>query len=231
MATVLNDHACKKLNHLFALENQLLRVGEKLGAKLRSSPATLRTHLTHASPDLVTKIEQNMTAVIDVLNHCLQNNIDPWDDREFFRLHMRSLAISFPDDFLDHVGEDELVEGYDLSRYQIFRNMRFMELTGYSLMQVLSFEWTELFDRATAITEQMIGYCDELLWVANKTIKFDISTHFIRELKSPDKQVLEIQFRRLAPLFAGPNNPCGIVGSCHARPVYAEKGPDNLAFI
>lgn len=109
--------------------------------------------------------------------------------------------------------------------------MRFMEASNYSLLDILSVDWPQLFDRAAAITEKMITYTDETLWAKNRTITFDVPTHYMRELKTEEHGVFEVNFKHLAPLFSGPNRPFGILGSSQVRPLDVNPILDNVAFL
>jgi hypothetical protein len=228
---MLPNTQATSIEGLFKLENELNAMALRFNLKLRASPPDIRAHLAGLSGERLAGISHNLEAVLSVFRICASEDIDPWDDREFFKLSMQALRLSFPSDFPDNVGFGDLIEGYDMNRLQIFRNLRFMELSSYSLMQILAHEWPQLFDRADAITERMISYCDQILWTANRTIAFDIPLHFIRELRSKERQVLEVRFKYLSPLFSGPNQPFGILGTCQVKQVETAKYQDNLALV
>ncbi|HWU41863.1 MAG TPA: hypothetical protein VN132_00455 [Bdellovibrio sp.] len=171
-----------------------------------------------------------MASLLDVFAICTKEGLDPWDSRVLFRLCMRILQVSYPADTLDQIQSEDLVEAYDLNRLQVFRNLRFMHMSNYSLLEILSIEWPLLFDRAQAITDNMITFCDETLWIKNRTIPFDIPAHYMRELRSIERGLFEVRFKTLSPLFSGPERPFGIVGTYHCRVLDSEQG-SNLAFI
>ncbi|MGZ3722406.1 MAG: hypothetical protein ACXVA9_05720 [Bdellovibrionales bacterium] len=216
---------------LFELEHKLIALAADFKLNLHRSPPVIRTHLANLSAPALADVFAGMNTLIQNFQTCMEEDIDPWDDVEFFKLSMRSQGLSYPGDFLDNVARGDLIEGYDMKRLQVFRNMRFMELSSYSLMEILSYEWPLLFDRANAITTEMISYCDEILWTANRTIPFDIPLHFIRELRSEERQLLEVRFKYLSPVFSGPNQPFGLLGTCSVKQVNAEAHRDNLDFV
>ncbi|CAM5999400.1 unnamed protein product [Sphagnum balticum] len=106
-----------------------------------------------------------------------------------------------------------------------------METTNYSLVEVLSYEWPELYDRARAITDELITLTDELLWTRNATLTVNVNKHFIREIRSFERQILEVQFKQIAPLFHGPGKPFGFVCSCRANALTSAGNLDNLSFV
>jgi hypothetical protein len=222
------DHQIEKL---LRLERVLVDQVSFFGLRLPLAPAAVGEALKQTSPDHLTLVEKHLISAYDVFRICAAEKIDPWNDREFFVLSMRSLGLTYPSDFLSKISDDDVIEAYDMNRFQVFRNMRFMEKTGYSLLEIMTYEWPLLFDRSTAITNQMINYCDEILWTANKTIAFNIPSHYLRELRSPDEQLFEINFRYLSPLFSGPDKPYGLVGTCKVQVLESTQQKDNLAFV
>ncbi len=229
---MLTPKSVPSVEKVLSEERKLIELGGYFGLTPKWSNPNVATHLATQPEAMIAAIHSNIATLVNNLLHCQKQDIDPWDDREFFKLSMHSLGLSYPSDFLDKIGPGELIEGYDMNRFQIFRNMRFMEMINYSLVEVLTYEWPYLYDRASAITDKMIGYCDEILWVCNKTIPFDIPTHQIRESRSRQQQYFEISFSQLAPLFSGPNMPAGILGSFRAKALELQAhGYANLSFI
>jgi len=218
-------------DHLLAIENQLVMAAKHFRLELKRSPFTMKAHLAKLGERHLAEIGVHLESVLKTFHICSSENIDPWDDREFFRLSMRTMGLTFPKDFTDHIRTSDLIEGYNMNRLQIFRNMRFMEISGYSLLEILSMEWTVLYDRPRAITERMISLCDNVLWEANRTIVFDVPAHYIRELRSIDRNVYEIKFKHLTPLFIGPNQPFGMLGTSSIEFIGRETNSDNLSFI
>ncbi|MGZ3722407.1 MAG: hypothetical protein ACXVA9_05725 [Bdellovibrionales bacterium] len=227
MSTAISS---SEIEQLFNLEDELNECAGKFGLELKSSPASLAPKMRFLLASKAQSVAANLTNLIQNLDTCWDDGIDPWNDREFFLLSMRSMELTFPKDFLNHLSEGDLIEGYDMNRVQTFRNMRFMELSTYSLLEVQSAEWTALYERPPEITEKMISFCDELLWQANRTIPFNIPVHFIRELRSEDKRIFEIKFKYLTPLFSGPNQPYGMLGSSKVEVIRGAKSGDNVAF-
>lgn len=219
-----------KVETLLILENDLEKAGARHGLQMKRTKPHHLEALMKLTPNKYLVIENHMVSLLDVFAICTKEGVDPWDDREFFRLCMRALHLSYPTDCLDHIQSGELLEGYNLDRLQIFRNLRFMEYSNYSLLEILSIEWPLLFERAQIITDKMITFCDETLWSKNRTIPFNVPVHYMRELQTVERQLYEIRFKTISPLFSGPNSPFGLLGICHCRLLDSEKS-QNLAFI
>lgn len=226
----LNTVPSSRIESLLLLENDLARAAQPHCLRMKRTPDFRKRELLGLGADRFGAMEENMTSLLDVLTVCSLEQIDPWDDREFFRLSMRSLRLSYPSDCIQNFVSGDLVEVYDMNRLQVFRNMQFMEYSNYSLIEILSIEWPKLFDRAAVITEKMIQFCDDTLWLKNQTIPFNIPAHYMRELQTDERQTYEIRFRYISPIFSGPNQPFGILGTCACR-LISSTGKDNVAFI
>ncbi len=218
----------ERFARLLNLESLLVSQALKFGLKLRVSRPGILSHLITLPETSLSRIEENLTALRSVWLICETEQIDPWDDREFLSLSMRALNLNFAKNFLDQNTSEDLVEGYDSERFQIFRNMRFMETSAYSLLEIQSYPWPDLFSRDSKIADRLISYCDEVLWENNSTIALDISEHVICEIKTEDKNSVRINFRHLAPIYNGPNRPYGILISCKAEVVPETPSPIYL---
>lgn len=227
----LSFRARPEIAELIRLEKELNAVATDFGLSLKSSPQSTFIHLSNSSAQHVQNVTDQVAHTVAAFKTCAVENVDAWDDVEFFQISMRRMGLSFPSDFLNNVTQGDCIEGYDMSRFQIFRNLPFMEKSSYSLVDMLSYEWPLLFDRSMVITEQMMSFCDEILWKANRTIAFNIPRHYVRELQSSERQVLDVTFKYLSPLFSGPNKPFGILGTCQVRPINGEDPIGKLSFI
>lgn len=204
----------------------------KYGHDLKRSSNQVFEHLASLPTDALRHLEHALTNLQHIFKVCSSEQVDVWNDKEFFKISMREMGISYPPDFPDKTKEGYIIEAYDLERRQIFRNMLFMQASSYSLLEVLSFEWPLLYDRASSITDLIISHTEEIIWNANSTVPAKIPPHFIRELRSTTPQVCEVHFECFAPLFSGPNQPSGFVAACSGRVISdIDIGKDNLTFV
>lgn len=221
----------KAVDQILNLENRLIALAAKFDLRLRQSAPCIRPQLKSLPIESLNRILGSLKHLQNAFNVCAEEFKDPWDDREFFSLSMRALRVSYPSDFLGYVADGDLIEAYDINRIQVFRNMRFMETSAYSLTEILSFDWPTLFDRSSMITDKIISYTDEVLWAENRTVPTDIPRHFIKEIRSKENQVCEVQFKVMAPLFSGPDTPFGFLATCRANAIEREISKDNLSFV
>lgn len=226
----LNLIESSKIETLFSLESDLIKAARPFELELKKTKKSRLESLRSITPVRYSEVENNLACLLDAFRICALESIDPWNDREFFKICMKFLGLTAPSDCLDQLQSGDLIEGYSLERLQVFRNLQFMEYTSHSLVDIMTIEWPELFDRSKVIEDQMIAYCNETLWTNNKTIPFNIPAHFMRELRTDERRLYEIRFKTLSPLFSGPDRPFGFMGICTCIPQKSENS-ENVEFI
>jgi hypothetical protein len=212
------------------MEAALGRQLTDIGSRFIKSPARIRTRLESMSEAELSAIYENLSNYSSLLKLAAETGVDPRNDAAFLVLAMREMRLKFPSDFLDILRPKEVVEAYDMNRRQIFRNLHFLEISSYSLLELLSYDWPMLFQRDAEITELIIRQAEQDMWAANYVIRAEVPVHYIRELLCEKPQVCEVQQLYFAPLFAGPNKPGGALSVCAGRSL----GPvdrENLSFI
>jgi hypothetical protein len=114
----------------------------------------------------------------------------------------RYLNLVPPANFFDKFGEEDVIQIYTKDNYHLFANFRFFELCSYTLEQVYSLPWTELWYRdAEALADLMAVIAGALGPDQTDAISFNKPTHIVRELASPFKYELNYAVRGIAPVW------------------------------
>lgn len=188
--------------------------------------------------DLLTSVpDKQLHAAIGSLEHfshalaqCEELGINPWDDQEFLRLCLKQLGYTVSSEYLKNITSDDLVEGYNLDNVQVYRNMKFMEICGYSLEDVLAYPWPNLYERSQQITNKILARVRESL-ESGRVLKADVETHYMKEHASSTRQIVEVTFRYIAPLYRNPGQPSGYLISSQARMLEEYPSRHELRFL
>src|SRR6202453_223735 len=81
----------------------------------------------------LSSIREAFDSYLKICSQAHTQKVDLKNSVSFAQAALRSLKLSAPESFFNTVASDDVVEIYDLSHRQIFRNLRFYELTQYSL--------------------------------------------------------------------------------------------------
>lgn len=226
------------------MKNEILRTesispAEKLDSLLQSTHSLLSRHVQvdRAALKLGSVTERETDSAAKALQHfqaalviCEETNESPWDHHNFLRVSLQQMGMHCPDDFLSTFEHDDLIEGYDLNNIQIFRNLKYMQVCGYSLEDVLTHSWPELYERSSRITDELLGNIRGV-FESGQTTALKISTHYMKERISKNRQVSEVTFRYMAPIFSRPGVPVGVLVSSRARIVDEAPLRHELRFL
>ncbi|MCB0412027.1 MAG: hypothetical protein KDD22_05840 [Bdellovibrionales bacterium] len=99
---------------------------------------------------------------------------------------------------IDHT---DIIEVYDKDAIQCYRSFNFFDICSYSLEDLFSHEWWNLYKRNTFVTRKIGNICQNIF--ANgieEPIFVDVPHHVAREIWSPLRTTIEIKQKYLIPL-------------------------------
>jgi hypothetical protein len=121
-------------------------------------------------------------------------------------------------DLLDKIDEQDVIEIYNNEFLQIFRNLKFMEICSYSMLDTLSHSWSELFMRPASITESLIKRVQfTLSGEVKNTLTANVEEHFLHEIFSTRRNFFRINQKYISPVFFPDGKPAGVVGTLSAE--------------
>jgi hypothetical protein len=130
------------------------------------------------------------------------------------------LGLSASRDALQKVREGNVIEIYNPQYIQIFRNITFMEFCKYSLMDLICFEFYELYERSSYITDQLLEAGFEILNSQIDCIDFvqrGFPGHILRERFSGQTDHFYVVPKYLCPLYSGPDKRSAILVVQHGE--------------
>ena len=117
---------------------------------------------------------------------------------------LQKLDLTPKADFMDLIEKDHVVEFYSRDHRQIYRNLRFFELTPLSLEEVVGFDWTQTTERDAKLTASAISIAARMtLGLIRETIPLHeaFPTHQARWKTRADVPNLEVSLLYGSPLF------------------------------
>ena len=138
--------------------------------------------------------------------------------------------MSLPNDFYDTIEGEDIIEVYDTSFIQVFRNVKFMEVCSYTVIDILMYEWPDLYDRSQKVTEGLLHSIEKTLDPEfSGVMPLDsIAPHLMREKFSYTRQNHFVTFRAICPVYKN-GEKIGIATAAVARMENMEK--DNISFL
>ena len=113
--------------------------------------------LNSVNPQKLERAETLTREFKALLISAIEHDVEIQDSKSFIGFFLERLGLHCCPVFFETLSKDnEVVEAYDTEHLQIFRNFTFMKVCGYSLADILTFEWPDLFERSNVITQKII---------------------------------------------------------------------------
>lgn len=139
----------------------------------------------------------------------MEKDIDPWDDKGFLKLTLRHLGLKLRDwDKLKY--KDNVIEILDKEGRQIFRNLSYMERSSYSLLEVLSYSYTQLFYRPKGAQSALNAEIARVFRGVRSNPK-KIPEHRMIELMAIEKTEFLVKIVNVLPVYSGREQVSGVL--------------------
>lgn len=132
---------------------------------------------------------------------------------------IENLGLRPCDDLFERLHEDEVIIIWNLQGKQVFRSPNGFKLWSYTLDQLQSIPFYELFERDPAIGEKYMDYYTRLLngHIRETILVEDIPTHIVTEKRSKKKWRTRIKPLIISPLKDDQGRVVAFVHSCIAE--------------
>lgn len=139
----------------------------------------------------------------EFVQEALINRIDGHDNLAVLRFAISKLGLEMPDELFDRVRHSDLCEIYNENHLQVFRSFNFFDACNYSLLQLVTFPWYELWERPASI-ERKIAAAANAIFKEESVFEnlSDEEPYAIRELQSADPQTAILAERFMARLVS-----------------------------
>lgn len=150
-------------------------------------------------------------------NDCIENNLDIGrGGSKIAWWAIRDLKLRPLSDLFSSISDNDVIEIYDANHVQIFRSFNFLQGVSYSLDELLTYEWWELYLRDHEVTSNMVETVTHMLRSdSHQTIARPFPRHYLSERFSIRKKRAEIESRLLSPLFDTYGRMAGYVNTFH----------------
>jgi hypothetical protein len=116
---------------------------------------------------------------------------------------LKRLGLRPQSDLFGRLHSEDVIEIYDVAQQtQVYRNLRYFEACSYTLDDLMSRPWFELFYRDPQVSAHVAEIVNEAISAEPpRLVPFATGVHTIQEIDSPDRLHCRIENRFLAPLF------------------------------
>lgn len=124
------------------------------------------------------------------------------DNPSFIWRAFRHFGYTPTSDLFAQIKDHHIVEVYTDEGLQIFRNLKYFDYCSYTLEELYTLEWYNLYERPVEM-QTMAAESFGKIFKSEKTTNFrpDIQKHIVKELQSSDRLVMEYGLDLMGPLF------------------------------
>lgn len=126
---------------------------------------------------------------------------------------IRELGLMPPENLFSRIGPGDIVEIYNLSNIQRFRNFLFFKYSSYTVEDLYTRPWTDLFKRHdNAVTDAIISLIATLVSTRDKLlVETGIGSQIIEETLSSRRYVTELNVKHLGVLYNRKDEPSAFI--------------------
>lgn len=123
------------------------------------------------------------------------------DNSTFVWRAFRKLGYVPRADVFNSISDEDLVEIYARDNKQLYRNFRFFECCSYTLEELYSVEWWNLYERDSAMTKKIFDAASKVMsGEIEESYVPGIEPHLLIEIRSEERKSFMQQVRLISPL-------------------------------
>ena len=123
-------------------------------------------------------------------------------------------------DVFSHVRPGDTIEIYDVDHVQIFRSFNMFRCISYSLDQLVTHEWYQLYSRPDGKQEEIMERFQRAISEKRTIVVSEGESHVVSERFSPRLKSAKYSTRLVSPLFAENNVVAGYINVIQAIPIH-----------
>lgn len=122
-------------------------------------------------------------------------------ERDLLKRFLSQSQIVIPSHLDQHIEDEDIIEVYDEQAIQCYRSFNFFEICSYSLEDIFSYPWWNLYERNVFVTRTIGNLFSEIVAKGLKEpLHVDVPDHVVREIWSLGQSTLKVRQRVLFPL-------------------------------
>lgn len=180
---------------LLILEKSLREYGIKVQAR---AAAPLYSKLDSTSQKMIL---DHLNSYIGIIKTTNAKPTDAEFDKKFIWNSFKQHNLKPTDEIFNYYKDGCVVEFYSAQGIQVFRNFNFFSLCSYTLEEVFTQPWFELYDRDPAITEAILAKSEPLFsGKISHAFDPDIDEHYLVEKRSGKNNLIKIKLNTFIPI-------------------------------
>ena len=99
------------------------------------------------------------------------------------------------------ISDGDIFEIYNSEGLQIYRNWNFFKFCSYSLAELLTYDWTTLYERPTSVVNALMGLLPQIFGPDATTIQYEIPEYVLTERYLERTKAFKVKMKLASPLL------------------------------
>jgi hypothetical protein len=207
------------------------RLGERAGVAITPYRKSSTQRFLELPDPICKAIVSNLETTISIYASALDNGVD---------IHkcslasvwwgMKKLGLKPSSSLFADLTDGDVIEIYNCDNIQIFRTFNLFECLSYSIEELFTYEWWELFYRDSHVTSRIQEVASGLLQGRiREPIRFGNASHIVTEIFSPNRNRAETRLNLMAPLRDYRGAPAGYLSSMRIIHLFTDENQTTLS--
>lgn len=150
----------------------------------------------------IQKICANFSAYYEIYERVLAQEGSPNEESRLTWSALRKYQLLPCEGFFEQITEEDIIEFYDSNGVQIFHNTNFFDVCNYTLAEVFTYDFSELWNRDASLVQEIWKVATQAFsGQLHKVVDANIPEHILVERFSDSRSTISLRFRKFAPLF------------------------------
>lgn len=163
-----------------------------------------------------------------------QNELSLSDEIRFCRKALKKLGWKLKDESFFNLIRDEndVIEIYNKNYNQVYRSFSFFKYCCYSILDLLTYEWSELYDRPAHVNEMLFKFGKQMFTEDGTTMPYNIPPHVLIEKNEHLSRYFEVEMKYGSPVLDEvTNEPVGFISTFQAKELEFNGAHQNIQVL
>lgn len=213
---------------------QILSTHNISGPKSSTQSHFLFSQLPQDQQHMVSKvIETNLFALMSSSTTETEDlEVEKIEELKCLEVVRQKLGLIFDKKIIEDFEIGDIIEIYDAQGIQVYRNLNFFKMTNYSLLDVITHSWSDLWERSSGVTRQIskmaevVSTKDDL-----KPFSCPVEEHYLIEKAYGNTQVIKVKPKKCAKVKLNLKDNFGFMSLIKADVISKDSSNSKVSFI
>ncbi len=166
------------------------------------------------------------------LQEIIRSEMAPYNEKSLVRLAMGKLSLFGDDNSLDQILSTDIVEIFDPEHIQVYRSFSCFGLCNYSIAELITYPWYELYDRPRWVTGKLLELGESVFSGKHVSLNLEelVPAYTLRETLTDEKAAFQVQEKFCLRMISALTREPYLLSVKRITPVDSDENA-NIAFL